>query len=104
LAAAESFLLKEKIHPGSLLVSLIMVLMSIVFWQLDLRNRQLVNIGEKIVSGNWSKCDFDETLNPISMSAEKESGVLRFRQLFGAVFALGGIAGLAMFAYAMAQI
>ena len=61
-------------------------------------------IGEKIVSQTWSKCGLDETLNPVSMSAKKQTDGLRFKQLFGAVFALGGIAGLAMFGYAMAQI
>ena len=41
LAAAESFLLKEKIHPGSILISLIMILISVLFWQLDVRNDNL---------------------------------------------------------------
>lgn len=35
LAAAESFLLKEKILAGSIMIGAIMIMMSALFWQLD---------------------------------------------------------------------
>jgi hypothetical protein len=101
LAAAVSFLLKEKIHAGSLLISSLMILMSILFWQLDVRNRQLIKIGENIISTNWLASEMDGNLNPIHLSDLKQSKGLRFRQMFGAVFALGGTVGLAMLIYAI---
>jgi hypothetical protein len=78
-----------------------MVLMSILFWQLDVRNRQLINIGESILSNSWRKNGLDEALNPISLAAVHPSESFRFKQLFGAMFTLGGIAGIAAFAYAL---
>jgi hypothetical protein len=101
LSAAESFLLREKIHPGSLLISISLILMSIIFWQLDVRSRQLIDIGELIVSRSWPQCGLDEALDPIALAAAKRSEGLRFKQLFGAVFVLGGLAGIGMFIYAM---
>ena len=46
LVAGYGFLLKEKIVVGSVFINLIMVLLSILFWQLDVRDRQLIEIGE----------------------------------------------------------
>jgi hypothetical protein len=101
LAGAYSFLLKEKIVAGSLLVSLLMLLMSVLFWQLDIRNRQLIDIGEKIVKKSWLSAGLDESLNPIVLSSGVQSYGLRFRQIFGIVFLIGSVFGLAAFAYAL---
>jgi hypothetical protein len=102
LAAAYGFLLKEKILAGSMLVSLLMLLMSILFWQLDIRNRQLIDIGESIITASWTKAGLHETLNPIEASRTQKSEGLRFRQLFGIVFLVGGIFGLVALGYAVA--
>ncbi len=101
LVAAEAFLLKEEIHLGSIALSLIMILTSVLFWQLDIRNRQLVGIGETIVSHSWLANGLDDSLNPVARSAEKMAAGFRYKELFGAIFAIGGIAGVAAFGYAM---
>jgi hypothetical protein len=75
LAAAVPFLLKERIHVGSLLLSFIMVLISILFWQLDVRNRQLIQIGEMMISRNWAKCGLDETTNPAAIQQVRSSSL-----------------------------
>ncbi len=102
LAAAYSFLLKEKILGGSILVSLLMLLMSILFWQLDIRNRQLIDIGEDIVTTSWARAGLDEKLNPIVLSRKQKSEGLRFRQMFGMVFLIGGVFGLGALGYVLA--
>jgi hypothetical protein len=103
MAAAYSFLLKEDIHEGSILVSLLMLLMSILFWQLDVRNRQLIEIGEDVVSGSWAKAGLKEDLNPITQARMHRPDAFRFRQLFVAVFLVGGTVGLVAFGYAVAR-
>jgi hypothetical protein len=101
LAAADSFLLKENIQSGTLLVPSIMIVLSVLFWQLDLRNRQLITIGETIISHAWSESRLDTRLDPVIQSATKQTSGLRFRQLFNAVFALGAAAAVAMLAHSM---
>jgi hypothetical protein len=102
MAAAYAFLLKEKILAGSILVSLLMLLMSILFWQLDIRNRQLIEIGENIIIASWSRAGLDDRLNPIESSRTQQSEGLRFKQLFGVVFLVGGVIGLVALGYALA--
>jgi hypothetical protein len=101
LAGAISFMLKEKFQLGSILISLIMIGVSILFWQLDVRNRQLIKIGESILSDSWTKNGLSETLNPVALSEATQSEGFRYRELFGAVFTLGGLAGLMAFGYAI---
>jgi hypothetical protein len=102
LAAAASFFLKEKLQFGSIVTSITMVGVSILFWQLDVRNRQLIDIGERILSDSWQKNGLREDLNPIFLSKAAQPVGFRYRQLFGAVFALGGVVGFGAFVYAMA--
>jgi hypothetical protein len=102
MATAYSFLLKEKILAGSILLGLLMILVSILSWQLDIRNRQLIDIGEDIVTRSWASAGLDEGLNPIALSRRQQSEGLRFKQIFGMVFLVGGIVGLAALGYAIA--
>ena len=67
MATAYSFLLKE-IAAESILTSLLMILMSILFWQLDIRNKQLIDIGEYIIKESWSAAGLDKELDPITQS------------------------------------
>jgi hypothetical protein len=101
LAAAEAFLLKETFHFGSMLIGLVMIFTSVLFWQLDVRNRQLIEIGELIISQGWLEGGLDSHLNPIHLSRKTQSEGLRFKYIFGIVFMLGGIAGLGTLAYAI---
>lgn len=101
LAAAISFLLKEKIQFGSILFSLMMIGISILFWQLDVRNRQLIKIGESILSDGWQKTGLNEALNPVVLSEAKQNEGFRYKELFGMVFVLGGVVGFCLFAYAV---
>jgi hypothetical protein len=101
LAAAVSFLLKEKLPLGSILISLMMIGVSILFWQLDVRNRQLIKIGESILSDSWQKNGLNEALNPVALSEAKQAEGFRYKELFGIVFTLGGAAGVCLFAYAV---
>jgi hypothetical protein len=99
LVAAISFLLKENLYLGSILIGLMMIGISILFWQLDVRNRQLIKIGESILSDSWRKTGLNETLNPVSLSEAKQPQGFRYKELFGAVFVFGGSAGLVLFVY-----
>ena len=101
LAAAEGFLLKEKIHVGSVSASLVMIIMSLLFWQLDVRNRQLIEIGESLLSQGWKKSVGDESINPVSLAAKRHLSSFRYKELFGAVFTVGVIGGIAAFSYAV---
>jgi hypothetical protein len=104
LTAAYSFLLKDKSLVGSLLISFLMFFVSLLFWQLDVRNRQLITIGEKIVAAGWTKAGLDQTLDPTALSRQRHPEGLRFRQLFDLVFLVGGVVGLAAFVYALAAL
>lgn len=101
LVAAVSFLVKEKILLGSILASLLMIGMSVLFWQLDVRNRQLIDIGESILSNSWQTAGLSEALNPVSLSKVKQSTGFRYKELFGAVFTMGGAVGLLLFIYSV---
>lgn len=101
LVAAVSFLLKEKLQLGSILISLMMIGVSILFWQLDVRNRQLIRIGGSILSDSWRKTGLNEALNPVVLSEAKQTEGFRYKELFGAVFVLGGAAGFGLFVYAV---
>jgi len=101
LVAGYGFLLKEKIVAGSLFINLIMVLLSILFWQLDIRNRQLIEIGENIISACWVRAGLSDTLNPIESSRTRQSEGLRFRHLFEIVFLVGGTFGLLALGYTL---
>lgn len=103
LAAAVSFLLKEKFQLGSIVMSIIMIGVSVLFWQLDVRNRQLIEIGETILSDSWRKNGLSEDLDPVVLSKAKQPEGFRYKQLFGAVFMLGGVAGFGSFVYAIAM-
>jgi hypothetical protein len=72
LAAAASFFLKEKLQFGSIVTSITMVGVSVLFWQLDVRNRQLIDIGERILSDSWQKNGLREDLNPIFLSKARQ--------------------------------
>ncbi|MGF9763693.1 hypothetical protein AAII07_52115 [Microvirga sp. 0TCS3.31] len=102
LAAAASYALKEKIHPGSIVLSIMMIALSVLFWQLDVRNRQLIEIGEKLVSNNWKGSGLDDGLNPVAIAGTRQSEGLRYKHLFGTVFLLGSMGGLGIFIYAVA--
>jgi hypothetical protein len=102
LAAAVSFLLKEKFQLGSIFISLILIVVSVLFWQLDVRNRQLIGIGESILSDGWQKNGLSENFNPVLLSKANQPEGFRYKQLFGAVFILGGLAGFGTFVYAIA--
>jgi hypothetical protein len=102
LATAVSFLLKEKFQLGSIVMSLLMIGVSVLFWQLDVRNRQLIDIGESILSDGWRKNGLSEDLNPVVLSKAKQPEGFRYKQLFGGVFTLGGLAGFGAFVYAIA--
>ena len=43
----------------------------------------------------------DETLNPVALSEAKHTVGFRYKELFGAIFILGGLAGLILFVYAV---
>jgi hypothetical protein len=101
LAAAVSFSLKEKLQLGSILISLMMIGVSILFWQLDVRNRQLIKIGESILSDSWQRNGLSEGLNPVALSDAKQAEGFRYKELFGTVFMLGGLVGVCLFAYAV---
>lgn len=101
LAAAVSFLLKENIKLGSIVMSLLMVGVSVLFWQLDVRNRQLIDIGEAILSDSWRKNGLNEELNPAALSKAKQPEGFRYKELFGAVFIGGGLIGFGAFVYAV---
>ncbi len=101
LTAGVAFLLKEKFLLGSILISLIMSGVSFLFWQLDVRNQQLIKIGKSILSDSWNKNGLVESLNPVVLSGAKQAVGFRYRQLFGAVFGLGGAAGIMLFVYAV---
>lgn len=101
LAAAFAFLLKERIAAGSILVSLLMLLMSILFWQLDIRNRQLIEIGEEIVIASWTAAGLDDLPDPVARARIRQAEGLRFKELFGIVFLVGGAFGLGTFIYAV---
>jgi hypothetical protein len=58
-------------------------------------------IGESILSDSWKKIEMDETLNPVALSEAKHTVGFRYKELFGAVFILGGLAGLILFVYAV---
>lgn len=102
LAAAVSFLLKERFLLGSVAISLAMIGTSVLFWQLDVRSRQLIEIGESILSASWQKCGLSDGLNPVVLSKARQSQGFRYKQLFGAVFTLGGMTGFGAFVYAIA--
>lgn len=101
LAAAASFLLKEKLYAGVSVLGLALIFMSVLFWQLDVRNRQLVQVGEQIILQSWQVCGLGGYPNPVASSAQKQPDGLRFRQIFGLVFLLGGLAGVALFVYSI---
>jgi hypothetical protein len=101
LAAVASFLFKENIHLGLSVISVILIFISVLFWQLDVRNRQLIQIGESILSDAWIKNGLGESLNPVALSAVRQPIGFRFREIFQAVFALGGIGGIVAFGYAI---
>ena len=83
------------------MIGAIMIMMSALFWQLDVRNRQLIEIGEHILSSGWIQNKLDEQINPVILSGEKAPKGFSFKQLFGAVFILGGLVGLAALGYAI---
>lgn len=101
LAAATAYFLKEGVHAGSIILSILMILVNVLFWQLDVRSRQLIDIGEKIISSAWTKNGLDSSLNPVELAAARQTEGIRFKHLFGAVFSLGAAAGFAMFVYAL---
>lgn len=101
LVAVEAFFVKEKIRLGSIAISLILIAMSVLFWQLDVRNRQLISIGESILTRGWTANGLDETLNPVALSAIRQPVGFRYKELFGAIFALGAIGGVVTFSYAV---
>jgi hypothetical protein len=102
LVAAASFSLKEKIPAGSIVTSLMMLGASVLFWQLDVRNRQLIKIGEDILSDSWQKNGLSGELNPAVLSKAKQPVGFRYKELFGAAFIAGGIAGFCLFVYSVA--
>lgn len=102
LVAAASFSIKEKIWVGSIVTSLMMLGASILFWQLDVRNRQLIDIGEAILSDSWQKTGLSGELNPAALSKAKQLVGFRYKELFGSAFIAGGIAGFCLFVYSVA--
>src|SRR3954452_19626507 len=85
VCAATSYFIKEKMQAGPIVLSVVMMLLSLLFWQLDVRGRQLVGIGERIISESWREAGLSSSLNPVTLANAPHSEGLRFKQLFGSV-------------------
>jgi hypothetical protein len=83
-------------HFPALLLSIFSALLAIIFWQLDERNRQLIEIGEKIIDSCWRASRFSENLNPVQAARVRQQSGIRYRYAF-----LAGFAGCLAFSVAM---
>ena len=81
-----------------------MALASLVFWRLDQRNARLVKISEnalKNLEAQMAKEINEPSIRLIANAEKKISGVPfskieSFGQIYGLIFAVGGLVGLAM--------
>lgn len=104
IATGISYFIGAKIVAGSITLSLILIFVSLVFWQIDVRSRQLIEIGESIIDHYWTISGGSADLNPIRLSRSKNSEGIRFKQAFGLLYALGIMSGIASFVFAIAQV
>lgn len=101
IVSAIFYLISTKVWFGSALLSVVLVLVTVVFWQIDVRSRRLIDIGEDIIQEYWTSIGGKPELNPIVQSRTTVSEGLRYRHAFGILFVLGAIFGIAAFVYSL---
>jgi len=96
------------LRPGfsfiSLVLSLFSTLLCLAFWQLDVRSRQLIEIGENIMSRRWSDVGHAEDLNPVQKAGVLLSTGLRYKHGLLVVYVLSLVFSLLMFALSVYSI
>ena len=84
--AALGYSLDKNWDQVGLLISTAAIGITIVFWFLDRRNRNLIEIGENIIDAHWRAADLDQNLNPITQARKTFGTGLRFATAFGAMY------------------
>lgn len=74
---------------------------SLLFWQIDRRSLQLIEIGERMIDRRWNALGFPSETNPISeVRIRREDGV-RYKHAFLAVFIAAGLSSFGIFVLAV---
>jgi hypothetical protein len=73
-------------RPTTIFIALILCVLTtltcIIFWQLDVRNRQLIEIGESIIRKRWDQLGLNPDVNPILAAALKLETGIRYKHAF----------------------
>ena len=74
---------------------------ALIFWQIDRRSLQLIEIGEGVLHARWQQLAFNVDLNPVSRSSVVHSDGLRFKHAFLLVFLAAGLSAFAMLGFSI---
>ncbi len=95
-ALAAGFINTPHVFVTSIL-SVIALSLAVLFWQLDKRSMQLVEIGESIVSARWKELGFQVSLDPISQAKVHQDTGLRYKHVFLVLFCGAGVLSFLLF-------
>jgi hypothetical protein len=84
-AAAAGFLQTPYVFVSSCL-SIIAMLLTLVFWQLDRRSTQLVEIGERVLSHRWIELRFARDFDPVAQAQVRRDEGVRYKHAFLVLF------------------
>lgn len=102
---ALSFSLMRSPTKGiALFLSALSALVCFIFWQLDVRNRQLIEIGEKIIRFCWERNAFEQSINPVTSAATNHQEGLRYKNAFIIGFLSCGLFSIVLFGLAVYSI
>jgi hypothetical protein len=96
IAVAAGFL-ETSFILASAVLSFVGVMLSAVFWQLDRRSLQLIEVGERVLTARWDEVGFDKDLNPVRQSQTKHEDGVRFKHALLLVFLGAALLGFALF-------
>jgi small-conductance mechanosensitive channel len=100
VAVAAGFLETTLVFASAIL-SVVAMMLAGVFWQLDRRSLQLIEIGEHILCARWDQSGFDRELNPVRLAQMRQQDGIRFKYALLVVFIGAGLLACALFVIAL---
>jgi hypothetical protein len=94
-------LLEKGYFVFGLVAAILTLWIAFLFWSMDKRSRQLIEIGEAIIDAQWGQRGYDAKLNPIRRAGADVARGRRFKAVFRRLFILGCIAALTLIAWAI---
>jgi len=94
-------LLEKGYFAFGLVAAVLTLCIAFLFWSMDKRSRQLIEIGEAIIDAQWGQRCYDAKLNPIRRAGADIAQGQRFKAVFRRLFLLGCVAALTLIAWSI---